>query len=503
MEDVAQSDPDQLPDRMLSFQIFNGTVAGPMALGARLGRLCVAGRKAIPTPNHIAITSRGAVPHISQDMMRQHTDIEGVYVALEDSANFDASHWSLQVIEKAPRAVPPVYKYASAQRKSFQGSAAASPLRSFIALQEDAPLMLAPRRIPSVPCPASNTNAGISIYTSVGFRTLDSEDYAEAIKLLSPDLVVGMGDLVHNREKGPSNKRLEKMGDRTTQWTQDMVDARNERQDDRSPALLAPILPIEPHQQNIYLSQLEDEWKTHVSGLAIYDSDIIPDLPVSLSALPRFSLDTPSSPHKLLTEISLGADVFVIPFIGAATDAGIALDFSFPPSLSPEDPPTTSAAPAPLGIDMWSTQHASDLSPLRPECTCHACQKHTRAYVQHLLQAKEMLGWVLLQIHNLHVLDTFFSGVRNSLSRGCFEQDRAVFDGVYEAELPEKTGQGPRVRGYHHKTSGPNAPKANPSAFRTLNDASEKLEESKASINLASPATSATVDPTQFATKLE
>ena len=61
----------------------------------------------------------------------------------------------------------------------------------------------------------------------------------------------------------------------------------------------------------------------------------------------------------------------------------------------------------PLGLDLWSPTYATDLSPLREGCECYACGSHHRAYVRHLLDAKEMLGWVLLQIHNHHTLDVF------------------------------------------------------------------------------------------------
>ena len=50
----------------------------------RLGTLSCHRRVAIKTPHYVAITSRGAVPHLSQDMMRDNTAIKGIYVALED-----------------------------------------------------------------------------------------------------------------------------------------------------------------------------------------------------------------------------------------------------------------------------------------------------------------------------------------------------------------------------------------------------------------------------------
>ena len=50
----------------------------------RLGTLRFNDRTTIQTPHYIAISSRGAVPHLSQDTMRENTAIKGIYVALED-----------------------------------------------------------------------------------------------------------------------------------------------------------------------------------------------------------------------------------------------------------------------------------------------------------------------------------------------------------------------------------------------------------------------------------
>lgn len=50
----------------------------------RLGRLSIKNRNTIDTPNYFAVSSRGCVPHISQDMAQSNTGIKGIYVALED-----------------------------------------------------------------------------------------------------------------------------------------------------------------------------------------------------------------------------------------------------------------------------------------------------------------------------------------------------------------------------------------------------------------------------------
>jgi hypothetical protein len=51
---------------------------------ARLGKLAMKGRKVIETPNFLAVASRGVVPHITPDVISQHTSIGGVHMALED-----------------------------------------------------------------------------------------------------------------------------------------------------------------------------------------------------------------------------------------------------------------------------------------------------------------------------------------------------------------------------------------------------------------------------------
>lgn len=63
------------------FTIIKSTTA---TLSPRLARLSLPGRDAIETPHYLGLTSRGVVPHLSQDNLAQQTSISGVYAALED-----------------------------------------------------------------------------------------------------------------------------------------------------------------------------------------------------------------------------------------------------------------------------------------------------------------------------------------------------------------------------------------------------------------------------------
>ena len=319
--------------------------------------------------------------------------------------------------------------------------------------------------------PAANTNTEVSLMTSVGFRAIKTEYFTAAVRKLQPDIVVGLADIPFGQET-IGIKRKDKMSDRTEEWMRDII-AKKSTLDahERKWSIFAPILPIDRDLQSWYLEHLVDEMADKIGGVAIYDAYLLDDLPEQLHHLPRLSFHDPASPQELLRQISLGMDVFTIPFITSATDAGIALDFTFPPPEKAQAGTTRQS----LGVDMWLEEHALSVTPLSESCTCSACTKHHRAYVQHLLSAKEMLGWVLIQTHNHAVLDKFFSGVRASIEAGTFDADVAAFEAFYEPNLPEKTGQGPRVRGYQfqsqeHAESG----RKNPKAFRNLEDGSGK-----------------------------
>ena len=51
---------------------------------ARLGTVTLSGHPPVPTPHYLAPTSRGSVPHLTPDMMLDHTAIRGVYAGFED-----------------------------------------------------------------------------------------------------------------------------------------------------------------------------------------------------------------------------------------------------------------------------------------------------------------------------------------------------------------------------------------------------------------------------------
>jgi len=78
-------------------------------------------------------------------------------------------------------------------------------------------------------------------------------------------------------------------------------------------------------------------------------------------------------------------------------------------------------------INLRNARFARDDRPIDAECPCETCRGHSRAYLRHLFQAREMTAGTLTSIHNLvFYLDTL-KRIRQSIGFGMFEQFRLEF----------------------------------------------------------------------------
>ena len=71
-------------------------------------------------------------------------------------------------------------------------------------------------------------------------------------------------------------------------------------------------------------------------------------------------------------------------------------------------------------INLFNKKYEKDMRPIEEGCGCPACQKYSRAYIRHLLKAKEMLGMRLCVLHNLYFYNTMMEEIRDALDQGEF-----------------------------------------------------------------------------------
>ena len=126
---------------------------------------------------------------------------------------------------------------------------------------------------------------------------------------------------------------------------------------------------------------------------------MMPFLPVNK---PRYLMGV-GTPEDLINGISRGIDIFdcVLPTRLARHNAAFSSDGR---------------------LNLMNATFAHDKRPIDEGCTCYTCHTFTRAYLRHLVVAKELLAGTLLSIHNLHALIQLVKDIRVSIIDNTFEK---------------------------------------------------------------------------------
>ena len=73
-------------------------------------------------------------------------------------------------------------------------------------------------------------------------------------------------------------------------------------------------------------------------------------------------------------------------------------------------------------INLFNAKYELDPRPIEEGCQCPTCRHYSRAYIRHLLKAKEMLGMRLCVLHNLYFYNTMMEEIRQALDEGRYEE---------------------------------------------------------------------------------
>ncbi len=143
-----------------------------------------------------------------------------------------------------------------------------------------------------------------------------------------------------------------------------------------------------------------------IGGLAVGESK--PEMHAALDVVepllpahkPRYLMGV-GSPEDLVNGVARGVDIF---------------DCVLPTRLA-----RNSAALTRTGrLNMGNAVYARDPGPIEDGCACYACRNFSRAYVRHLMRAGEILGAVLLTLHNVHLLLTMMREMRAAIEQDTF-----------------------------------------------------------------------------------
>jgi queuine tRNA-ribosyltransferase len=116
---------------------------------------------------------------------------------------------------------------------------------------------------------------------------------------------------------------------------------------------------------------------------------------------PRYLMGV-GTPEDLINGIARGVDIF---------------DCVLPTRLARHNAAFSSEG----RLNLMNATFARDQRPIDEACQCYTCQTFTRAYLRHLIVAKELLAGTLLSIHNLHALIQLVKDIRQSIIDNTFE----------------------------------------------------------------------------------
>ena len=78
-------------------------------------------------------------------------------------------------------------------------------------------------------------------------------------------------------------------------------------------------------------------------------------------------------------------------------------------------------------VNIKNSRHILDKRPLDNNCDCHTCRNYTRAYLHHLFKSQEILGLMLLSLHNLYFYINLMKNIRISIKNKEFEKFENYF----------------------------------------------------------------------------
>ncbi|RLN31655.1 hypothetical protein BBJ28_00004604, partial [Nothophytophthora sp. Chile5] len=271
---------------------------------------------------------------------------------------------------------------------------------------------------------------GFMIETSGGRRSVSVEEFMQASELLQPELVVPLADEVPH-SMGANRQRT------AVQTSLDWLDACLALNTSAVP--MCGVVVGGNDEKLRRMSAVEtckrDVQAVMLSGLGSCDDraqrqtliDAIVS-EVSPASLPRV-VSGIGHPLDVLDAVDSGIDAFVSPFPATVTKKGSALLFW---ASDDEDGSRASEREAERQrfgsvLHLREPRFATDFGPLLPGCDCFACQNYTRAYLHHLLNVREMLGDILLYLHNLQHYYLFFRQIRAAVDADRFGAFHAEF----------------------------------------------------------------------------
>ncbi|CAG9796728.1 unnamed protein product [Diatraea saccharalis] len=266
----------------------------------------------------------------------------------------------------------------------------------------------------------------VPMWTKNGKKMITADRYMDIMEIYTPDILLAIADSHITLNEG--QKRISKSVERSRVLLDTCVNRYVNSKRLQDCALIGVItgtginekcdhcikhlLTHKEHLNGVALSGMtdgsEESLKIEKDKLETIFKSISESIP---SELVKF-IEGCWTPDIIMTAIQYGWDVFDGSYPSKLTNAGQALALNFDVDKNCDEL---------CLLDLNDVRYKEDFRPILEGCECHTCKKHTRAYIQHLLNTREMLSTVLLSIHNLHHFDQMFVHARRHIASSTFD----------------------------------------------------------------------------------
>uniref|UniRef100_A0A2A4J5J8 Queuine tRNA-ribosyltransferase accessory subunit 2 n=1 Tax=Heliothis virescens TaxID=7102 RepID=A0A2A4J5J8_HELVI len=285
----------------------------------------------------------------------------------------------------------------------------------------------------------------VPLWTKNGKKMVTAERYMDLMEVYKPDIILAIADCRTSLNEG--YKRILKSLDRSCNMMDVCVHRYKASNQLRNSSLIGVVVatgtPKKCQESIKHLLQYKDV----LTGVALAGVTDGTEESMKLAtekiegifktigdALPKHLLRVVEgcwNPAIIMSAIEHGWDVFDGSYPTKLSNAGHALTLNFD---------TDRYSTEPCILDLNDERYKEDFTPVLQVCECLTCKKHTRAYIRHLLNTREMLSSVLLSIHNLHHFDQLFCHARQHIAANTFQIYKKHITKQYETlKLPQTT----------------------------------------------------------------
>ncbi|XP_034835385.1 queuine tRNA-ribosyltransferase accessory subunit 2 [Maniola hyperantus] len=319
------------------------------------------------------------------------------------------------------------------------------------------------------------------LWTKNGKKMVSADRYMDVMEIFKPDICLAIADGRTSLNEG--SKRISKAVDRSYSMLKTCINRYKASKELQSSSLVGVVVGTgnpkrcDDSIQNI-LKHVDD-----LTGIALQgildgtEESMDVDIEKLNEILEKVGKVCPKelvhifeghwNPSIIMSAVEHGWDVFDGSYPVKLTNAGVALKLNFN---------VTKDVDTMYLLDMVDERYKEDFTPILEGCECLACRKHTRAYIRHLLNTREMLASVLLAIHNLHHFDQMFYHTRQHIAANTF----AVFK-QHITKQCEMLKNFPPNR--HKASNGPNKQTENPNAQQKKKKCVSEVDKSHINSN--------------------